>query len=104
MPANEIHVGDVGTKLTVVITDAGTPVDISTASTKNILLLKPDGKTLLTKAGTFTTDGTNGSMYYIVVTGDLDTPGEWQIQALVIIGATTFHSDVQTFTVYPNIT
>ena len=41
MPANEIHLNDVGTKFLVTIMDGSSAVDISTASTKQIIIQKP---------------------------------------------------------------
>ena len=38
MPANEIHLDDVGTKFLVTIKDGSSDVNISTASTKQILI------------------------------------------------------------------
>ncbi len=103
MAANEIHVGDVGTVLTLVVTDNGTAVDISTASSKLIYLLPPDTATALQKTGVFTSTGSDGSMYYTTIAGDLSKPGVWQVQAHVVLGTTTFSSDIGTFEVFRNL-
>ena len=62
MPANEIHLDDVGTKFLVTVKDGSSVVDISSAGTKQILIKKPSG-TKLTKTATFNSDGTDGKMY-----------------------------------------
>jgi hypothetical protein len=102
MAANEIHVGDIGTVITVTLKDDTTAVDISGATTKTIYLSKPDG-TVLAKGATFTSDGTNGKMYYATLAGDLDQPGHWQIQAKVVLATGTWYSDVSTFDVEDNL-
>lgn len=60
-------------------------VDISTATTKNLVFYKPDGTTLVTKAMTFTTDGTDGSVYYVMEAAVIDTAGEWQMQVHIVL-------------------
>ena len=58
-----------------------TGIDISAATTANILYRKPSGAT-----GSFT--GSTDSDYYVVYTttaaGDLDESGEWELQAYVV--------------------
>ncbi len=99
----EIHVSDIGTILRNTIKNDNVVVDISTATTKNILLKKPAGS-LLTKAGVFTTDGTDGQLEYVTISGDLDESGVWQIQAYIVIGSGEWHSDIKEFSVFPNLT
>ena len=65
MAANEIHMNDVGTKFLVTVTDGTTAVDISSATTKQLIFQKPSG-TKLTKATAFTSDGTDGKMQYSI--------------------------------------
>lgn len=99
----EIHVGDIGTILEATIKNINTVVDISTATTKSILLQKPSGA-VLTKAGNFTTDGTDGKLDYTTISGDLDESGVWQIQSHVINAVGDWHSDIKSFSVFPNLT
>ena len=72
----EFRLNDIGTVITVIIKDSsGTIVDVSSATvTKNIVLKKPDG-TIETKGASFTTNGTDGSIYYTTISGDLNTLG-----------------------------
>jgi len=103
MAANEIRVGDIGTKFQVTIKDGASVVDISSAtSTKQIILKKPDG-TKLTNSATFSSDGTNGVMYYTTVDGDLDVAGIWKLQGKVVITAGTFSTDIYSFKVHRNL-
>ena len=41
MAANEIHINDVGTKFLVTVTDGTSAVNISSASTKQLIFKKP---------------------------------------------------------------
>jgi len=103
MPAGEIHVDDIGTNFIVTIRDENEAiVDISTATTKNIIFRKPDG-IILTKAGSFVTDGTDGKLKYAFQSGDLDTHGQWYAQAFIDFGSTEWYSDIEKFTVYNNL-
>lgn len=102
--ADIIHVGDVGTVITVTIyeDDGTTAIDVSTATTKTIYIKKPDG-TVITGAGTFTTDGTDGKIYYTGASGNFSIPGTYQCQGYVEIGSAKYFSTVGTFTVRKNI-
>ncbi len=98
----EIHVGDIGTQITLSITDAGTAVDLSSATTKQIIFLKPD-RTKLTKTAEFATDGTNGQLKYTTIAGDLDLAGFWQVQAYVVLPTGEWHSSTEMFEVSENL-
>lgn len=100
--ASEIHSGDVGTKLLVTVLDDGVVVDISAASTLSIFIKKPDG-TILTVTGVLETDGTDGKMYYVTVSGDIDVAGTYKIQGQVVLGGGTFNTSTATFMVHCNL-
>jgi hypothetical protein len=103
MPVGEIHVNDVGTNFVVTIkNEDNEAVDVSTASIKNLIFRKPDG-TLLTKASSFVTDGTDGQIKYSFISGDLDQHGKWSVQAFIDFGSTEWYSDIDKFTVYNNL-
>lgn len=101
MAADEIHVGDVGTRFLVTIMDGATAVDVSTATVKQILLKKPSG-VILTKSASFVLTGADGRIQYFSIAGDLDLAGFWHIQAYVEMPAGKWHSDVQLFEVHAN--
>ena len=103
MAANEIHQNDIGTVFEVTLQDGEVVVDISTATTKEIVFRKPNAGAVLTRAATFKTDGTDGILQYVTVSGDLDTVGEWHIQSHVIISAGEWRSDIGTFDVLGNL-
>jgi hypothetical protein len=102
MAAN-VHVGDIGTAFEATIVDqTGAIVNVSGASTKEPWFQRADGSTLA-KAAVFTTDGTDGKIRYLSVAGDLTSPGPWAVQGHVIISGGEWHSDLYSFTLYPNL-
>lgn len=102
MAVDEIHEGDIGTSLEVTVKDGALAIDISSATTKDIFLEKPDG-TVLTKAGVFVTDGSDGKVKYDTVDGDLDTVGNWRIQVHIVTANGEWKSDIETFQVHANL-
>ena len=99
----DIHVGDIGTRFSVTITDsAGTAVNVSSATTKQLWFKPPSGSTL-EKAATFATDGVNGVLYYDAISGDLSAAGEWELQAYVVMPTGTWHSEITRFDVVGNL-
>jgi hypothetical protein len=99
----QIMVNDIGTifQITVKDEDCGI-VDLSTASTKQIIFRKPDG-TLLTKSASFVNSGDDGKIKWVSVSGDLDLPGMYRVQAYIVIGSTQFRTNVGEFKVFNNI-
>jgi hypothetical protein len=93
---------DIGTRITVTVTEGGSAMNISTATTKNINLLSPGGTTSENTA-LFTTDGSEGKIYYVTVTDDIDEEGPWKIQAHIITPSKNFKTKWGTFTVGANI-
>ncbi len=98
----EIHVEDIGTSFRVTVYDGNVIVDIASASTMTLNFFKPD-KTTLSKTAVHFTDGTDGILEYITISGDLDQAGKWKIQAVVTLPTGTWSSDITKFTVYANI-
>lgn len=100
--SSQIHVNDVGTTLIGTVLDSGVAVDISSASSIQMLIKKPD-QTTLTKTASFNSDGTDGKMKYVTVSGDIDQAGNYKIQGKVVLGTATYFSSVSTFKVYCNL-
>lgn len=76
-------IGDAGFAIVLTITDAdGDAVDISTATTRQYVIEKPDG-TVVTKTAAFATDGTDGKLSWTVEAGFLDQAGTYLIEAVV---------------------
>ena len=79
----------------------GAAIDISTATTKQVLIRKPDG-VLLTKDASFLTDGTNGYLSW-TASDELDLSGQYYIQGYVIMPSGTFYSSTDKFRVKKNL-
>ena len=102
MSANEAHVGDISTRITLTMKDGASVVDISGASTKQVWIADPDGVTVKSDA-TFTTDGSDGKIYYDTLAATFDQAGDWQVQGYVVTATGTWHSDIQDLKVYANL-
>ena len=103
MSANEIRVGDVGTRFEDTVYDQdGVVVDISTASNLDMIFRKPDD-TAVVKTAVLTGDGTDGKMEYTTIADDLDQPREWQRQGLVEVGGGSWRTDIIKFRVHDNL-
>jgi hypothetical protein len=102
MAVNEIHLNDIGTVFEATIMDGAVVVNISTATTKQLIFRGPNGSSK-TKAAAFTTDGTDGKLRYVTTANDLDPVGQWSWQAYVVMSAGSWHSDVAEFIVYENL-
>ena len=100
----EIHYGDVGTPLRVTLKDSQTNavVDISDATTLQIILQKPDGSTL-TKTAVFTDTGVDGQLQYVTVANDLNVVGNWQLQVYYVGASGSWRSDMAKFRVWENL-
>ncbi len=101
---DEIHVGDIGTKLGVIFMEDDAVVDISTATVKKIIFEKRDG-TVFIKDGAFTAQvGVDGKIYWqTALATDLDQAGIWKRQGYIEMGGGTWRSSVVEFEVNENI-
>ena len=111
----EIHKDDIGTEFIVTILDFtedndGEIVDISTATIKQIIFLKPDGVTKLTNTALFTSvasggtaDGTDGKISYFTVPGDLSEVGQYKVQAFITTPGGSWSTTISKFRVVDNL-
>lgn len=103
----EIHIGAVGLIFRPRFVDQdGAAIDVSTASTLQLKLEKPDGtdaaKTLVASAYG---DGdlTDGYADYTTIAGDIDMGGDWKAQAYAVTPSRVIPTKIHTFTVKGNI-
>ena len=82
-----IHSGDKGTIIRMTIKDGGTTVDVSSSSSVVFTAHPPQGSAKSWTA-THNSDGSDGIDDYTTLAGDIDTEGEWQIQAIVSFSGT----------------
>lgn len=106
MSDDEIHVGDIGTVLELTlketINNSHIPVDISSASVKDITLRRPD-LTTVTRDGTFSTDGTDGKLTFTTIAGDLSMDGCYSLQVYLELAAWDGFSNIGEFEAHPNL-
>jgi hypothetical protein len=89
----KIRLGAVNVQIIGTVKQAGTAVNISSATTHNLILTKPDG-TEVTKTGTFYTDGSDGKLYCYSLASDVDQAGIYEVRAdLVFPGGTGYDGD-----------
>ena len=99
----EMQLGAISVAITIPVVDQdGNIVDISGASSKQILLKKPD-KTVLTNTAAFVTDGTDGLLQYLTIADDIDQIGIWEAQADIVITGFDGPTVVSKFKVLRNI-
>lgn len=97
------QVNDIGTTIKAAIVDQdGNALDVSGASTLQLIFLKPNG-VQETKTATMTSGGADGIIQYVTVSGDLDVPGIWKSQGFIIDAGKEHKSSVDVFHVKPNI-
>jgi len=97
--AGKIYVGDIGTAFRLIMTDPDTnqPIDISTASSLNISVKKPNG----TIENWVAQNGANiGEVEHIAIAGDLDIAGNYQLQAIVALPSWSGRSETAATTIY----
>ncbi len=102
MAVAEIHEADIGTILRFTIKDGTVILDISGATTKDILLEKP-GPTVVTKAGAFFTDGTDGILQYTTIAADLNIVGLWRAQVSLVLPSGSWKTSFTEFRVHKNL-
>jgi hypothetical protein len=100
--ANEIHVDDIGTKFTITIKDGDDLVDVSSALFVVLIIRKPDDE-IINRDASFSSDGTDGQVYYDIVDGDLDEAGYYKLQAKVTFPNGVFFTNIHTFQVHCNL-
>ena len=99
----EVHQYDIGTIFRFeVLNEKEKIIDLSVATTKEIIFKTPNGTTL-TKPASLTTDGKDGLMEYTTVAGDLDQAGSWQRQGHLVLSAGEWRSSIVQFTVHSNL-
>ena len=95
----KIQVDDSGAQFRLTIKRGDETADVSAVLAKSMTFTRPDGSTFQRDAK-FHTDGSDGVICYTTVGGDLDTAGEWSVQAQVDLGDTDFRSEVHCFAVH----
>ena len=99
----DIRVNDIGTQyLITILNQDNSVVNIANANPKQIVFEDPNG-VVLTKNGTLYTDGTDGKLYYISVSGDFKVKGWWELQGYVVISGSAWRSSIEKFKINRNL-
>lgn len=103
MAINEIHQFDAGTTFEVQILQQDSSIySLVGATTLEFHFQKPDG-TIMTRTGSFVTNGSDGLVQYYTTASDLDQIGSWRYQVYIVNGPVEKYSDVGKFRVFPNL-
>jgi hypothetical protein len=97
---DEIHVGD-STTFRATVQAGGVVVNVSQASVIEFYFKRPDG-VVLTKTASDETDGSDGKVYY-TCTDELSMPGNWSMQAHVVLPEGEWKSNFTLFEVKRNL-
>lgn len=99
----QVQMDAIGVVIEVTVTEDDVVADLSTVTTKQLILRKPNGDEL-TKTALFTTNGSDGKLRYTTIAGDLDHIGTWKVQPyLVFPGGFDGRIDHGSFRVKANI-
>lgn len=100
---NKIHLNDAGTAFNVTVVDQdGAVMDLSLATTKEYIFLKPD-RTTDDKDAIFITDGTDGQLQYTVEPNFLSQVGTWSYQVHIVLSGGEYHTSIVDFEVEDNL-
>lgn len=95
MTVEEVQLNDVGTIIEItVIEENNSIVDLSSATTKQIKILKPSGA-IITEDADFVTNGTDGKLKYTIQAGDLNEIGLHRVQAYLVLAYWTGHTGAE---------
>jgi len=101
--ASEVQVDSFGWNLDLRLVDQlASPINISTATLCEYIAKKPDGSKM-TVSSVLVTDGSDGKLRHLVVQGEINVVGSWQIQAHVVMPTQDLWSSVLMFDVKGNL-
>lgn len=95
-----VRENDIGVVFRITITknSDGTVLDISSATTREIVFRRPSG-VIVTKTAVVTNSGTDGKMEYVSEADFLNETGNWKLQGHVIVGSNDLTTEMGAFSV-----
>jgi hypothetical protein len=104
MAAQYIQAGATGLTITLTVQDeAGTAVNLTSATTTEIILKAPQGFAI-TKTASVVSPASDGKIRYVTEAGVFSPPGKWRAQAHVILsGGSEYWSTIFEFQVGANL-
>lgn len=102
--AYDLQVGAVGAVITISITEAGSPVDLTNATTTEMILKGPRGPARV-RTASIVAPASGGVVQYATVAGDIAHAGKLGVQLHLEFGGgtTEFWSSVVELDVGPNL-
>ena len=101
--SEEIHIGDT-IPFILTIKEKGEALDISSASVKEVIFDDPDPiNNVKIKDIEFQSDGKDGKLKYTTIEEDLYIDGIWKIQVYVVTPQGSWHTEIKSFKVLPNL-
>jgi len=82
MSWTNIQADDFGWVGRLTLQQDGATFDASSYTTKEFIFIDPDG-TAATKTADFDSDGTDGKLKYTILTGEVDSAGNWNVVARI---------------------
>jgi len=90
-PIRGVMVGSFGQTITLIVVDEdGVVQDVSGYTDITVISRSPYDLKTVTSSGSYTSDGTDGSITYSYVSGDIDRSGDWKVQAEFSTASETF--------------
>lgn len=105
MPTGKVHTGDTNTDFQLFVQDTevtgvNTIVDLSTATTKQMVFTDPDGIETIVSASALNGSGTDGILRYINTSIPITKTGFWKYRAkLTLTGGSIYQSNDSIFEV-----
>jgi len=100
----EIHVGDIGTEFIITIFNQQSEIQNLSFDVVSLTInFKTPSREVKTKDAELYTDGTDGRIMYVLEDGDMDEAGLWSYQCVIEFVSGIWYTNVEKFTVYPNI-
>jgi hypothetical protein len=99
----EVHLYDTGTIVRATIKEEGIPIDLTDAEKITLLFRKKDRSTFKIDVEPWGDDPTTGQVFFLSTDTTFDIKGQWSIQAFIKYPDGSWHSNMETFTVYDNI-
>lgn len=101
---DEIRLKDAPVRFTVTCKDpsTGAAVDISLASALQFYFRRPDDSSFA-RTGSFTSNGSDGKVYYVTQSDEINQVGIWEYQLYVTLSGGVLHTEMGKFRVKPII-
>jgi hypothetical protein len=93
----------IGVTFKFTVVEDGAALPLQSATIKRFIFRKPVSDVDLTVNASFYTDGSDGILKYVTVSGDLNEVGLWTAQAYLEVGVFKGNTDTTTFIVESNL-